>query len=83
MSATNCEMAGNNCHKSQLVHNHNPNPNKNIHMIYAEPRVVIMRGGAATGVDHNTQQGQPQVRPVTQKKALLDVQNYKEVFLKV
>ena len=35
------------------------------------------------GANQNTQQGQPQVRPVTQKKAPLDVQQEKEVFLEV
>ena len=60
------------------MHNQNPNPNKNIQMISAKPRqpnlVVVTRGGAATGVDQNTPQGHPQVRPTTQKKALLNVQ---------
>ena len=56
-------------------------------MIYVKLRephiVVVTRGGAATGADHNTQQGQPQVRPTTQKKAPLYVQKEKEVFLDV
>ena len=58
--------------------NPNTNPNLNIQMISAELRqpnvAVVTRGGAATGVDQNTPQGYPQVRPATQNKALLDVQ---------
>ena len=54
-------------------------------MIYVELRqpnlVVVTRGGDAVGVDQNTLQGQPQVWPEAQKKALLDVQQEKEVFL--
>ena len=56
-------------------------------MIYVKPReshiVVVMRGGVAIGVDQDIQQGQPQVRPTTQKKALLDFQQEKEVFVEV
>ena len=70
-----------------MVQNQNPNPNLNILMISSEPReahiVVVIRGGIVIGADQNTQQGQPQVRPVAQKKALLDVQKEKEVFLEV
>ena len=59
----------------------------NIQMISVEPRqpnlVVVTRGGVAMGADQNTLQGQPQVRPATQKKAPLDVQQEKEVFLEV
>ena len=35
------------------------------------------------GVDQNTQQGQPQVRPTAQKKDPIDVQQEKELFLNV
>ena len=54
-------------------------------MISSEPRqpnlVVVTGGGPATRADQNTQQGHLQVRPTTQKKASLDVQQEKEVFL--
>ena len=56
-------------------------------MISAEPRepynVVATRGGVATGADHNTQHGKPQVRPTARKKTSLDVQQEKEVLLMV
>ena len=67
------------------VQNPNPNPNPNIQMIYIEPRqpnlAVVTRGGAVIGADQNTLQGHPQVRHTAQKKAPLDVQQEKEVFL--
>ena len=44
---------------------------------------VVTSGGATMGADQNKYQGQPQVRPTAQKKAPLDVQEEKEVFLKV
>ena len=56
-------------------------------MIFVEPRkphiVVVTIVGAATGANQNTQQGKLQVRPMAQKKELLDVQQEKEVFLEV
>ena len=56
-------------------------------MIYAElkePHIaVVTRGCDVKGVDQNTQQEQSQVRPVSQKKTLLDVQKEKEFFLDV
>ena len=52
-------------------------------MIYVEPRetniVVVTRGGVATTLDHETQDGQPHVRLTAQKKVLFDVQKEKEV----
>ena len=56
-------------------------------MIFVEPRkpnvVVITRGGVATRLDQNTQQGQQQVRLVARKKSPLDIQKEKEFFLYV
>ena len=54
-------------------------------MVSSEPRqpnlAVVTRGGVVIGAYQNTPQGHPQVRPAAQKKALLDVQHEKEVFL--
>ena len=65
----------------------NPSPDLNIQMISSEPGqpilVVVTRGGAATRVDQNTPQGHMQVRPATQKKASLNVQQEKEFFMDV
>ena len=69
------------------MQNLNPNPIPNIQLIYVEPRqpslTIVTRGGVATGADQNTLQEHPQVRPMAQKKALLDFQQEKEVFLDV
>ena len=54
-------------------------------MISSKPRqpnlAIVTRGGVATRAYQNTLQGHPQVQHATQKKALLDVQQEKEVFL--
>ena len=70
----------------------NPNANENIHMIVTKPLepnvAVVTRGGAAMGADQATQtepviQAQPQVRLAAQKKAPLDVQKKKNIFMDV
>ena len=54
-------------------------------MIFVEPRqpnlTIVTRGEDAIGVDQNTPQGHLEVQLVVQKKAPLDVQQEKEVFL--
>ena len=56
-------------------------------MTSVEPRKpkidFITRGGVATREDQNTHHGQLHVQPAAQKKAPLDVQKEKEVFLDV
>ena len=67
------------------VHNPNGNTNLNIQMILIEIRqpqiAVVTRGGDEMGAYQNTQQGQPQVKPMEKKKAPLDFWKEKEVFL--
>ena len=69
------------------VQNMNPNPNPNIQMIYVklrQPNILpVTKRGAAMVADQSTQQGKQQVRPSTENKALLDVQQEKEVFWEV
>ena len=70
----------------------NPNANINIHMIVYERRelnvAMVTRGCAMIGADQATQtypttHAQPQVRPATKKKAPIDIQEQKHIFMDV